>query len=184
MLTWFCALAAAEEPAPADKVVAPEVLVGVGPGFGGGEGGTVGASAGVIGVWFPTNRVGVQALVREGYWAADPRFVGQIGFAPRWRASRSVDAWLGFVHHHETPIAVVEDNPVGSIAGVAEGIHHRSGADLAVSYGFPLEQPGKTQAVGRFDLSTSIFPDAGGPLIYGQLWLTLSLEVAELRRGG
>lgn len=166
-------------------VVAPELLLGFGPGFGAGTGGSLGASFGVVAAWFPTRRVGVQTLVREGYWAQEQRFIGQIGFAPRWRASERVDAWLGFVHHHETPLALVAAEPLGAIGGTATGIHHRSGADLGVSWGFPLGTPGAEAAgIGRLDATTTVFPDTEGPVVYGQLWFTVSLEVRELRRAG
>jgi hypothetical protein len=167
------------------EVVAPEVLVGFGPGVGAGAGASPGVSGGVLGAWFPTRQVGVQALVREGYWAAEPRFVGQIGFAPRWRASPRLDAWLGFVHHHETPLDVVKAEPIGAIGGTADGILHRSGVDLGFSWGFPLGEPGeRASGVGRLEFSTSAFPDDAGPVVYGQVWLTVTLEVRELRRGG
>lgn len=182
MIALWCSLAWGID--PEIGVEAPELLVGVGPGFGAGTGGSIGGSAGVLGVWFPTRRVGAQALIREGYWADKARFLGQIGFAPRWRASRAIDAWLGFVHHHETPLDVATDDPVGAIGGTAGGIHHRSGADVGISYGFPLIEPANATPVGRFDLSASVFGDDAGPHVYGQLWFTVALEVDELRRGG
>lgn len=115
-------------------------------------------------------RFGLDLGLRSGLMAGDLREVGAISGGLRWAPGLPY-ARVGFVHHHETPWAVVKEDPVMAAIGSAEGIRHRSGLDLAVGLAGamnPVELP--EQRLRAFvELSVIGFPDDHGPHVYGTL---------------
>lgn len=168
----------------AAPLVTPEVMAGVSLGGGAGVGpGSGGGSGGIAATWFPVGRLGVNAGVREGLWAFPTRTVGEIDAGIRWRASPSIDLLLGFVHHHETPWATFRGDPLGTTAGVARGIDHRSGGQVGLSWGAGLFERPNLRGVLRVDALASALVGEG-PAAYGQLNAGIWLEVPALRRRG
>lgn len=109
---------------------------------------------------------------RESLASADPRLVGGLFFGLRWRPPPPVYLRLGFAHHHETPLDVVRDQPVGAVFGTARGIVHRSGLELGAGLDFDLPGgPWLPQALADrvglcVDLSSTWLPATAGPPVY------------------
>ena len=89
--------------------------------------------------------------------------------------------------YHETPAALLREEPVSSILGTAEGIRHRSGIELGTGITLPNPVPvpfGIPQERSSFglDLSVAWLGDATkGPPLYAYLEMTGSLDVGRPR---
>ncbi len=118
----------------------------------------------------------------EGLVASDLRQLGAISFGVRWSPGAPY-ARLSFMHLHEVPWSVVEENPLLSTIGSADGIRHRSGLELAVGLLEPLlPEEVAGQRLGAYvELSTSVFPDDYGPRLYGVVETGLTLAVGRDR---
>ena len=165
---------------------APDYPVTLQAGLGGGVGPTESALSG--GGWglgralVHYRDVALDLGLREGLVGGDLRAIGAIGAGLRWMPGLPY-ARLGFVHHHETPWAVLEADPVLSTIGSSPGIRHRSGLDLALGIHGPMTpKEAPEQRLGAFaELSVVAFPDDRGPVVYGTLDLGFSYAVGRDR---
>ncbi len=98
------------------------------------------AGGGVDGrAWIAGPRVGLEVGAREVLATAAPRTVGAIFAGARVALGDGpLFARVAFAHHHETPIAVLEAQPVAAVAGTAAGIDHRTGAEVGLAVASPL----------------------------------------------
>ncbi len=119
--------------------------------------------------------------VRAGLLAGDLREATQIAAGLRWEPGLPY-LRASLIHAHETPWAILKEQPIQSVAGTAEGIRHRSGAELALGL-HPTLVPDESD--GRFgafvELAAVALPDDKGPRIYGQLDLGLSVGLGRPR---
>ena len=165
---------------------APDYPVTLQAGLGGGVGPTESALSG--GGWgvgralVHYRDVALDLGLREGLVGGDLRAIGAIGAGLRWMPGLPY-ARVGFVHHHETPWAVLEADPVLSTIGSSPGIRHRSGLDLALGIHGPMTpKEAPEQRLGAFaELSVVAFPDDRGPVVYGTLDLGFSYAVGRDR---
>lgn len=157
-------------------------VAGPGAEFGGAEGALSAGGLGRGRLLVHWHSLAADLAAGEGLVASDLRQVGAISFGLRWSPG-AVYTRASFMHLHEVPWAVVEDDPVLSTIGSAEGIRHRSGLELAVGLLAPLlpqEVPG--QRLGAYiELATSVFPDDYGPRLYGAVETGLTLSVGRDR---
>jgi hypothetical protein len=132
--------------------------------------------------WPKTMPVGLDLSGREGVATNDTRTVGTVEVMARWMPRGPLYLKGGFAHHHETPIALAQENPVMVTLGSAPGIRHRTG--LGASVGVDLNIPERTldDRLGiAFELSVSVLPDANGPPVYVFLEQAWTLDVGKLR---
>ena len=144
--------------------------------------------AGVLGrITLHGERVALEAGAREALASEDDRMVGAIFFGARFTPPSPLHLRVGFAHNHETPMAVVQAQPVASTLGTAEGIRHRTGleAGIGVSGLLPQAAPLPAWFWGRSgvaaDLSLGVLPDHNGPHVYAYLDLTGTLAVGPRR---
>lgn len=78
-------------------------------------------------------------LVQGGLADSDGSFVGAISVLGRVPVGPVV-LRAGLAHHHETPAPVVVADPGGALAGVSDGIHHRSGFEAGVEGVLPASR--------------------------------------------
>lgn len=118
---------------------------------------------------------------RTGLLAKDLRESTQIAVGLRWEPGLPY-LRAGLVHAHETPWAVVEEQPIAAMAGVAPGIRHRSGAELALGLHPALVPRVNEGQSGAFvELAGLGLPDAGGPRLYAQLEVGFSIGLGRPR---
>ena len=178
----FVGLASAATPEEGPRLF--RLMGGLGGGLSGAyAGGTPpgqGASAGghLVGrALLQLPRVAGDFGVREGLYTDDLRSVGALFFGLRWTPAHPLSARLGFAHHHEVPDEVLFDTPVGAVAGTAEGIRHRSGAELGLGWHLPIDavwEPGRLGA--QVELSAAVLGDDQGPRAYGFVDLLFTLD--------
>lgn len=141
---------------------------------------TGGGFGGLRGVWH-LGAFGFDLGARTGLLANDLREVTQISAGLRWEPGLPF-LRAGFVHCHETPWAVLKDQPVASIIGAAPGIRHRSGGELALGVAGALNPDETDGRMGAFaEVAAVGFPDHNGPRIYGQAEVGLSLALGRDR---
>ncbi len=107
---------------------------------------------------------------RAGAASSDLREIGNISAGLRW-SPQPAYIRVGFVHHHETPWEIVQEQPVLAAIGSAEGIRHRSGVEMALGFDgavLPKELPARRLGLW-IEGAVEIFPDDNGPPIYGNL---------------
>ncbi len=146
---------------------APVTLMG---GIGGlgtaGDGGFVGIGHLTVNL----GRFSLEAGGREGWAFAESREMGNIFLGARYHLPRDFHVRLAFTHNHEVPEAVLLEDPVGSLSGTAEGIRHRSGAELGV--GWSYRNTGRLPFdwldwLGAWtEVSLQLYPDKLGPQAY------------------
>jgi hypothetical protein len=139
-------------------------------------------------VWLAGQRAALEVGMREQYATGEDRMVGAIFAGARVSVGEGPFAWrLGFAHNHETPIDVVLEEPVQSTLGTAEGIVHRSGAEVGLAWSRAVtpallagSELGERLGVNA-DLGVAGFPDKGGPQVYayGGVHLTVGLGPAQ-----
>lgn len=179
LLPWVLAAALAASPEdPPDKPDASTWGLTLAGGYGGAvgppslQGHLVGRAIVRLG------RAGLHFAGREGVATSELRtlggiFIGGQGFLGKGWALRG-----GFAHHHETPWEAFQAEPLGSLAGVSEGITHRSGFELGGSWSGSLSKLGIGDWLGiMFDSSATVLPDAGGPPVYLSLEMLFTVRV-------
>lgn len=186
---------AAEDPAPPpDRGItllpAPVTRVWLGAGLsgawgavdalGGGAEVRAGASMGRD----PQRSPGLEARVREVLHGPDIRQVGGIGLVVRYPAGIGPYGGIGFAHHHDAPIALTLDHPVGVLAGTDPDLTHRTGFSLEAGWDFPTFAPGMT-TLERFalytELSAVVLPDGHAPVFYTFLSIGVRGAVGPIR---
>ena len=129
-------------------------------------------------------RVAFEAAAREGVVTADTRTVGALFGGARVGLGRGLYARGGFAHNHEVELALAESNPVSASLGSLPGIRHRSGAELGAGWVLRLEDAALDDRLGvGFDVATSVFPDANGPVVYGFAEASVLIGVGRRRQG-
>ncbi len=148
----------------------PVLALGAGTGLAAGGGPT----SAVLRVLYEGQSAAFEFTGREG-WApgADARSLGSLFFGARWRFA-PVHVRVGFAHNHEVPWEALRTSPIGSFAGTAEGINHRSGIEAGFGLAVPLETPGGRVRT-ELDLAGQWFPDPKGPPAYLLVEWTLAL---------
>lgn len=163
----------------------------------GGAGGGAGTPSplgdgGASGVGYVTGRLLIQGArvsaefgAREGWAFDDSRSTGGLFFGARVPLGDTLHARVGFAHHHEVPQALAVDAPLQSALGSADGIRHRSGAELGFGGTLPIEerQLGDRLGVGA-DLGLVAFPDTHGPRAYAFLDLSVIIGAGARRPEG
>lgn len=119
---------------------------------------------------------------RTGLLAGDLREVTQIAAGLRWEPGLPY-LRAGLIHAHETPWAILKEQPIQSIAGTAQGIRHRSGLELALGLHPTLVFNESDGRFGAFvEIAAVVLPDDTGPPVYGQLDLGLSVGLGRARQ--
>lgn len=130
-------------------------------------------------------RLSADVAGSEGYQALRQMHVGSIFVGGRVHLGSLGYTRLGFYHQHEATLEVLVANPVSVIAGVAEGIDHRSGVQAAVGFDRPWDRVTDDPAWARIgnglELSLAAFPDDQGPHLYAGLSLVSSVRVGPRR---
>ncbi len=161
----------------------------------GAAGGMVGGPQGVTGAvsagGFLSGRITVhgaraalEAAAREGLLTEDTRSTGALFFGARFTPSEEVYWRVGFAHNHETPIAILSEDPLGAILGSAEGIRHRSGLELGGGLSLPVELvlfKGTDRLALHVDGGISWLVDDSGPPLYACVELGGHIGVGQRR---
>ena len=173
MIVWLWGVAQAAEP------VSVVTLAGALVGLGGAEtGGLIGSGA--IRLNLRDAPVSVEACGREGVvFAGVGRTIGAVGVGARYGAPVGFTARAGFLHHHETPFADWRQAPGAALAGVSEGIVHRSGLEAALGWDFVLPDPFEGRAHGVIEAGGSWFPNPGVSPVYGFVSFGAALDVGK-----
>jgi hypothetical protein len=142
-----------------------------------GEGGVVGVGHLVVNL----GRFGLEGGGREGWAFADSREVGNIFLGGRYYLPHGFHVRLCFSHNHEVPKDILLASPVASLSGTADGIRHRSGAEVGAGWTY--------SNVGRLpftwldwlgawtEVSLQVFPDASGPRAYVLIEYGLTVDL-------
>lgn len=104
---------------------------------------------------------------REGLVSGGTRVLGAVDLGARLYAGESAFLYGGLAHHHETPWASFQGDPVGATFGVSEGITHRSGFEVGAGWSWALPAVTTTGVATSLAAHAVILPDAGGPVVYG-----------------
>ncbi len=91
--------------------------------------------------WFFTDLLGISFIGKEHYGSVDDRYMSYYSFngvirhdaGPVW-----IGASLGGVHQHEETMSAIEDQPLASAFGVADGMRHRMGGRAGVQIALPI----------------------------------------------
>ncbi len=171
-------------------MAAPHAPVTLATGLGGGGApGTAGGYA--VTRWLLTaGRSGFsgEAGIREGLFSGELRTVGSIAFGVRWTHKAGPYARVMFAHHHETPLAVYREDPVGGFVGSADGINHRSGLEVGLGYDWTIPADGFWRRLGiMVDVSVPILPQTHAqhgvshdPLAYAFGEVGLRLDIGKM----
>ena len=84
----------------------------------------------------------------------------------------------GLFHQHETPLDVLQDRPISSILGAADGINHRTGLELACGI-LQTQPPSWLPLMGGVDVNGQYFWDNEQPSWYLNVDITLGLYMGE-----
>lgn len=173
MLLSLLSLALAQESYPVWLAGSLQTTVGSGGSAGGGVMGSVGARVG---------QVGLEAGAGELYASREPRTVGVVDVRLRYPSRRGVYGFVGFTHHHETPLEIAIDNPLSTVFGVEDGIIHRSGFAVGGGWSF-ADLPFLPRIYPEATVKLSYVPDHGGPMVYGFASFGFSVGLGPLATG-
>ncbi|MCB9763417.1 MAG: hypothetical protein H6739_26860 [Alphaproteobacteria bacterium] len=177
LLTAFTGLALAAAPPPY-----PATLVGALSVTGGPDSlGSIGTGRALI-HFAP---VSLDLAGGEGYLGLSPRHVGSVFVGARRYLPVGLYARGGFYHQHETDWQRFLSDPGPILAGVGDGINHRSGLQIAFGYEYAWARIIPDGFYGRLrsgvELSVAIMPDQRGPWIYASLDFTNGIDVGRRR---
>lgn len=144
-----------------------------------GGGGGAGVEAGVR-LGEPRRSVALAARVRESVLTERLRTSGNIEVQVQWPSGDGPFGLVGFSHNHEALVGDWLDDPVGVTAGVADTIVHRTGFEVGGGWVLPApytETPFLARFQPLFLVTAHVFPDAGGPHVYGTAEVGLRIGV-------
>ena len=122
----------------------------------------------------------IDIKAKEVYNFSNMSIIGPITFNYRYNFNNGFFVGGGFAHHHEVCRMVYMDHPMESAMGSAQGIFHRSGADIEVGYNFkPIYHKGFFSWIypAVSVTATHMFMDNGqNPLITANLGLRVGLK--------
>lgn len=146
-----------------------------------------GGVLGRVTVQTPRPQLALDVHARE-YWAnGDPRLVGALFFGLRMQPDWPVHLRLGLAHNHEIPMPLLQEQPVLSVLGSAEGIRHRTGLELGIGreVSWPYSIPERWDLHDRLGMGINVggawFADPQGPALYGYVDVTVSVGVGARR---
>jgi hypothetical protein len=174
VLPLLLSTAIAASPGPSDRPVSLYGGVEVGGGASGPMGGIGGALA-----WHASPKLGLLVGVREVVASSPDRTIGTLTFAARVPLLRWLSGHLGFVHAHETPLALSKSRPVGTALGTLPEMTHRSGlgAGLRGEWRAARWERWGGFVAGRVDL----WPDAHPSPVHAGLELGIAVDVGKRR---
>ncbi len=121
-------------------------------------------------------------LGRLGYGTIDERLMTYVSIGAKAGFDVAPGVWtygrLSLSHQHEETLLVVEEDPVGALFGIGDGIRHRGGGEVGVGAMFDLVRVDDTEVFVSAEVSAVIFPDSRGPHIYAGLSTALGLRYA------
>ena len=113
--------------------------------------------------WFFKHWIGANFIGKEHYASVDDRFMSYFSLNAivrhRFTDHVRLAATAGVVHQHEETQSAVDDMPVASAFGVADGIRHRMGVRTGAQLAFPVSQLTKGDLYVALDLDTTYFAD-------------------------
>lgn len=115
--------------------------------------------------------------IREGLYSGDVRSVGALFFGARYTPDSPWSGRAGFAHQHEVASDVLLAEPVAAVAGFADGIRHRSGAEVGVGWHRDIDgfwEPGRLGM--QVETSLAWMADDKGPNVYGFVDLMFTLD--------
>jgi hypothetical protein len=116
--------------------------------------------------------------VREGLYSGDLRSVGALFFGARYTPDSPWSARVGFAHNHEVADDVLLAEPVAAVAGFADGIRHRSGAEVGVGHHWDVDRIWEPGRLGvQLETSAEWMAGEKGPNLYGFVDLYFTLDV-------
>ncbi|HWY12155.1 MAG TPA: hypothetical protein VN026_12560 [Bacteroidia bacterium] len=122
----------------------------------------------------------IDIKAKELYNFSSTAIIGPITINYRYNFNCGLFVGGGFAHHHEVGHMTYMDHPMESAMGSAQGIFHRSGADLEVGYNFkPIYHKGFFSWIypAVSITATQMFMDHGqNPLITANLGLRVGLK--------
>lgn len=149
--------------------------------------GAEGPSGGALGVGYVSARAARNLYVdlggRTGFLFGPLREATGVNLALRLHAGELLFLRAGLVHQHETPWDTFLEDPVGSLAGSAHGIGHRSGLDAGLGLRGTLPAISTTAVHVSLAALLTWLPDPDGPPLYGVLESTLTIDLGRKDEG-
>ena len=113
--------------------------------------------------WLFKPWIGINLIGKEQYATIDDRFLSYFSLNAIVRHSFSdrvrIAGTVGVVHQHEEARAAVEDMPLASTFGVADGIRHRMASRAGAQLAFPVGTITKGDVYVALDLDTTYFAE-------------------------
>lgn len=113
--------------------------------------------------WFFRDWIGASFIGKEHYVSVDERAASyfSVNVIARTRLERlRLAGTAGVVHQHEQPVSTIDDMPLESAFGVADGIRHRMGTRGGVQLALPFKDRTKGDWYVALELDMTLFAEA------------------------
>ncbi len=123
----------------------------------------VGGGPALGATWWFKDWVGASFIGKEQYAKVDSRYMSYFSVNAAFRHEAGpvwLGGTLGVVHQHEETRAAIDDMPVASAFGVADGIRHRMASRLGFQLAVPFKDRDKGDWYVALDLDGTVFAEA------------------------
>jgi hypothetical protein len=138
-----------------------------------GGGPTLGAT------WWFKDWIGASFIGKEHYAKVDDRYMSYFSLNVAFRTEAG-PLWLGgnagIVHQHEETMAAIEEQPIASLFGVADGMRHRMASRAGVQLALPFSDRAKGDWYVALDIDATYFSEeTRGPRWMQSIGLSVGL---------
>jgi hypothetical protein len=106
--------------------------------------------------------IGASFIGKEHYATVDERYMSYFSVNALFRTKLErfrLSGTVGFVHQHEETRAAIDDQPIASAFGVADGIRHRMASRAGIQLALPIRDRAKGDWYIGLDIDATYFAD-------------------------
>jgi hypothetical protein len=141
-----------------------------------------------VGWWF-ADWIGASFVGKEHYATIDDRYMSYYSLNVALRHAAGplwIGGSLGFVHQHEQTMSSIEEQPLASAFGVADGMRHRMAARTGFQLALPISKLHRGDMYLALDIDGTYFGDEDrGPRWMQSIGISLGVtrDFTSLKKG-